>query len=85
MDNTENKTVEQMLAEGLMAETERLWREGALAEGLPGASAIGYKECLPALLGEETVEEARARLSLATRHYAKRQLTWFCGHPHTPV
>lgn len=80
-----DRRVEQMFAEGLMTEAECLWREGALAEGLPGASAIGYKECLPALLGEETIEGARARLSLATRHYAKRQLTWFCGHPHTPV
>lgn len=77
--------VDQMMAEGLMTETERLWREGALAEGLPGAAAIGYKECLPALRGEESVEAAKERLCLATRHYAKRQLTWFCGHPHTPV
>ena len=37
---------------------------------------LGYKELVPYLLGECTLEEAVDALKLGTRHYAKRQLTW---------
>ena len=38
--------------------------------------AIGYKEMLKYLDGEETLEQAADRIRIGTRHYAKRQLTW---------
>jgi tRNA dimethylallyltransferase len=38
--------------------------------------AIGYKEMLKYLEGEETLEQAADRIRIGTRHYAKRQLTW---------
>ena len=38
--------------------------------------AIGYKEMLNYLDGEETLEQACDRIRIGTRHYAKRQLTW---------
>lgn len=69
--------VEQMLAEGLLKETERLWREGVFDRNATAAQAIGYKELLGYLRGEESLEAAVERLKLATRHYAKRQMTWF--------
>ena len=54
---------------------------GLLAQGLsPGATAlqaIGYKEFLAALEGQCTVQEAGEAVQKASRHYAKRQLTWF--------
>jgi len=41
------------------------------------AQAIGYKELLPFLRGEQSLAEATEALKLATRRYAKRQMTWF--------
>lgn len=77
--------VEAMAAAGLFEETERLLKEGKLVEGTTAAAAIGYKECLGALRGEMTREEALSVLKNATHHYAKRQKTWFAGHPHVRV
>ncbi len=49
--------------------------------------AIGYKEMLKYLEGEETLEQAADRIRIGTRHYAKRQLTWLrsMGEDVTPV
>ena len=49
--------------------------------------AIGYKEMLKYLEGEETLEQAADRIRTGTRHYAKRQLTWLrsMGEDVTPV
>ncbi|MBO5898094.1 MAG: tRNA (adenosine(37)-N6)-dimethylallyltransferase MiaA, partial [Clostridia bacterium] len=46
------------------------------------AQAIGYKELLGALRGEMTLDDAIDSLKLATRHYAKRQMTWFNAKPY---
>ena len=43
--------------------------------------AIGYKELLPALAGERTLEEAAEEIKLRSRQYAKRQLTWLRRNP----
>lgn len=72
--------VEAMLREGLLDEVERLEREGVFERSRTAAQAIGYKELLPAVRGEQPLDEAVERLKLATRHYAKRQLTWFGAH-----
>ena len=39
--------------------------------------AIGYKELAPYFNGEKTLDECLESLKIETRHYAKRQLTWF--------
>ena len=71
-----DKRVEIMVEQGLIAEIEAL-----LARGIPpkctAMQAIGYKEFLDALNGICTVEEAVAQVQQSSRHYAKRQLTWF--------
>ena len=77
-----DQRVEQMMREGLLAETERLYRAGKLLAGTTAAAAIGYKECLGAVTGECSVETAVETLKNATHHYAKRQETWFASHPH---
>lgn len=74
-----DRRVDAMLKAGLLEETKRLCAVGALAEGSTAAQAIGYKELLPALRGECSLADAVAALKLATRHYAKRQLTWFAA------
>ncbi len=69
--------VDQMLERGLLEETRRLWRAGVFEVNATAAQAIGYKELLPCVRGEERLEEAVERLKTATRRYAKRQITWF--------
>lgn len=69
--------VDRMLEEGLLAETKRLLAAGVFKASKTAAAAIGYKELLPYLAGECTLEEAVEQLKIATRRYAKRQITWF--------
>ena len=71
------RRVDQMLAQGLAEETGRLKEEGVFERNGTAAGAIGYKELLPYLNGQETLVKASERLKTATRRYAKRQMTWF--------
>lgn len=68
--------VEQMMSEGLLAEAESLYREGLLLGQTAGA-AIGYKELIGYIEGRTSLSESVGQIKLATRRYAKRQLTWF--------
>lgn len=70
-----DRRVSEMLEAGLVREAEELYRAGLIGPGTAGA-AIGYKELLPYLRGEETLREAEERIARSTRRYAKRQLTW---------
>ena len=72
-----DKRVDIMLEEGLYGEVKSLWEAGLLYEGSTAYDAIGYKEMLACVRGEESHESAAEKIKLATRHYAKRQLTWF--------
>lgn len=74
--------VEEMLSLGLLAETERLRARGVFETNSTAAQAIGYKELLSCLRGEGTLGEATERLKIATRQYAKRQMTWFRARPY---
>ncbi|MBQ7336531.1 MAG: tRNA (adenosine(37)-N6)-dimethylallyltransferase MiaA [Clostridia bacterium] len=71
------KRVDQMLSDGLLEEARTLEAEGVFARNSTAAQAIGYKELLGYLHGEEPLPAAVDRLVTATRHYAKRQMTWF--------
>ncbi|MBQ6718993.1 MAG: tRNA (adenosine(37)-N6)-dimethylallyltransferase MiaA [Oscillospiraceae bacterium] len=68
--------VDIMLQQGLLQEIREL-----LASGIPqkatSMQAIGYKEFVAALDGQCTIEEAADEVRKSSRHYAKRQLTWF--------
>ncbi|MBQ9980641.1 MAG: tRNA (adenosine(37)-N6)-dimethylallyltransferase MiaA [Oscillospiraceae bacterium] len=68
--------VDMMVEKGLMEETEKLLKM-ELPPSATALQAIGYKEMIPAVLGEDTTENCAAALKQATRRYAKRQLTWF--------
>ena len=71
-----NLRVELMLQMGLIEEIQSL-----LSSGIPpkctAMQAIGYKEFVSALEGHSTIAEAAALVQQSSRHYAKRQLTWF--------
>ena len=69
-----NRRVEIMAESGLVREAQEYF---SLSESDTSAQAIGHKELAPYLRGEISLEEAKDNLKKATRHYAKRQLTWF--------
>ncbi len=69
--------VEAMLREGLIEEVRALYDSGRLLPDTTAAQAIGYKEMLAYVRGDATREACVAQLKLSTRHYVKRQLTWF--------
>ncbi len=70
------KRVDEMLRQGLVAEVERL-REMGCQRGMISMQGLGYKEILAYLEGETSLEEAVETIKRDTRHFAKRQLTWF--------
>lgn len=72
--------VESQIANGLIEETARLLSAG-FAPQLPSMRGLGYKQMSRYLRGEQTREEAIATLKRDTRHYAKRQMTWFRADP----
>ncbi len=69
--------VDAMLEEGLLDETARLLAAGCLAPGTTAGQAIGYKELVPYLRGEEPLSQSVEQLKISTHRYAKRQMTWF--------
>lgn len=72
--NAINKRVDKMVEEGLLEEVKELSKKEI---NITAKSAIGYKEFLPYLNGEITLEEAINKVKQNTRHLAKRQMTWF--------
>ena len=71
-----DRRVELMLEQGLVAEVEKL-RNMGYERGLVSMQGIGYKEIFAYLEGEISLETAVYELKKNTRHFAKRQLTWF--------
>lgn len=71
-----DRRVDQMMEEGLLEEVKSL-RERGCHRGMVSMQGLGYKEILAYLEGEYPLEEAVRILKRDTRHFAKRQLTWF--------
>ncbi len=65
-----------MLEQGFLEEVQRLRERGDLTSGLPAVRAVGYRQAWRYLDGELSAEEWVERAVIATRQYAKRQLTW---------
>ena len=72
-----DRRVDLMMEQGLIEETRRLREAGVFAICQTAAQAIGYKELFPYLDGTASLESCVEILKMATRRYAKRQLTWF--------
>ncbi|MGD8619654.1 MAG: tRNA (adenosine(37)-N6)-dimethylallyltransferase MiaA [Gammaproteobacteria bacterium] len=68
-----------MLAAGLVEEVRRLYLRGDLTPELPAMRAVGYRQVWAHLAGEISYEELPVRAIVATRQYARRQLTWLRG------
>lgn len=68
-----NNRVDQMIRSGLLAEVENLLPY----QHLNALQTVGYRELFPVLNASEKLETAVEQIKKNTRHYAKRQLTWF--------
>lgn len=71
-----NDRVDLMIKAGLVEEAKKYYSMCSST----AVQAIGYKELMPYLNGEKTLDEAVESLKQSTRRYAKRQLTWFRRH-----
>ncbi len=71
-----DRRVDQMIADGLVDEVRRL-KDRGLTEDHVSMKGLGYKELFPYLDGKCSLEEAVEIIKRDTRHFAKRQITWF--------
>ncbi len=72
-----SKRVDQMLEDGLVEEVRSLQQY----RNLPALRTVGYAEIFDYLDGNCTLEQAAEKIKTNTRHYAKRQLTWWRRDP----
>ena len=75
-----DQRVLNMVDNGLIDEIRALLDRG-ISEKATAMQAIGYKEFLNAMSGHCAIEDAIVQVQQASRHYAKRQLTWFRRNP----
>lgn len=73
-----NHRVDQMMAEGLLQEAERLYPH----RHLTALQTVGYRELFAYFDGASSLDEAVELIKRNTRHYAKRQLTWLRRDPN---
>ncbi len=71
-----NRRVDIMLQEGLEDEIDKLWKMGCNKETF-SMQGIGYREMMSYKSGDISLDEAVELIKLNSRHFAKRQLTWF--------
>ena len=71
-----DRRVDQMIEEGLVEEVRQLKTMGCTRD-MVSMQGLGYKEILAYLDGECSLEEAVYTIKRDTRHFAKRQITWF--------
>ncbi len=73
---TINERVDKMMEEGLADEVKRLLDSGCTSE-MVSMQALGYKQLTAYFMGKCDLDEAVEDIKEETRHFAKRQLTWF--------
>jgi tRNA dimethylallyltransferase len=72
---------QQMLADGLLEEVNKLYKNSEINADLPAMRAVGYRQLWCYLSGQLEYESMVEQAIIATRQYAKRQLTWLRGEP----
>ena len=77
-----NRRVDEMIENGLEDEVLTLLRQG-INESHISMKGIGYQEWFPYFRGERSLEDTVELIKQNTRHFAKRQLTWFRREPDT--
>lgn len=71
-----SKRIDMMISDGLLQEIEGLLRSGVTFDN-QSMQAIGYKEFKGYFEKTKTLEECVEQVKINTRHFAKRQYTWF--------
>ena len=71
-----NKRVDKLIEAGLIDEVANLMDMGLISDNI-SMKGIGYKEIIEYLQGNISADDAITKIKKNTRHYAKRQLTWF--------
>ena len=71
-----NLRVDRMMEEGLLEEVRQL-KDLDLPKNATALQALGYKQLFDCLDGKVSLEDAVKRIKTETRHFAKRQFTWF--------
>lgn len=79
--NRINERVDVMISNGLVSEVTELMSKG-IPPNSQAMQGIGYKEIIRYLQGETNLETAIDNIKKATRHFAKRQLTWYKKMPY---
>ena len=69
--------VERMMEQGLQKEAFSFFERGLTPDNCRALQSIGYAQLYDAFTGKCSLSEAVARIKLDTRHFAKRQITWF--------
>lgn len=77
-----NKRVDKMIEDGLVEEVKSLYPD---ALGKTAKAAIGYKELFAYFNNETSKEEAIEKIKQNSRHYAKRQMTWYRNQECTKI
>ncbi len=77
-----DKRVDQMMEEGLVEEVKALMQKGVKRTDT-SMQGLGYREIYDYLSGDTDLAEAVRLIKRNTRHFAKRQLTWFRPRPET--
>ena len=77
-----NNRVDKMIEEGLVDEVKNLYPNGL---GMTAKPAIGYKELFEYFDGNITLEDAIQKIKQNSRHYAKRQMTWYRNQENTKI
>ena len=75
------KRIDEMMEEGLVEEVRQLQAMGCRRDSV-AMQGLGYKEILDYLDGACTLEDAIYKIKRDTRHFAKRQITWFKREKH---
>lgn len=71
-----HRRIDNMIEEGLVAEIEKILRQ-KYSWDLPSMSGIGYRQFKDFFSGKITIQDVVERLKRDTRHFARRQMTWF--------
>lgn len=80
--NALNHRVDKMVEEGLVEEVKKISSKNV---SKTAEKAIGYKELLPYINNEKSLSECIDDVKKNTRHYAKRQITWFKHKGHITI
>ena len=78
-----DRRVDQMMKSGLREEAYSLFEQGLTPENFRALQSIGYAQLYDAYIGKCSLPEAIGQIKLDTRHFAKRQITWFKRDPNT--